>query len=451
VTWTRPPAASDVSISSAAASRDTPSCRSASRARGDLEHAPPGAGALARRRLRRTRRLPDARALRGPRSERPPAQILRLRAVVEREHPRAQRRRLVRKRADPFDTSRSARIAEARRIDRPEPEGLPREIAAEERIARARRIDDPLHAIGRHAPTSGVVADERACGPVGDHHARSAVLLPNPPRELAQIGHVREQLPRRGGGRLQQIGRAQHLLEGRPVPERRERVARQDVEIDDGREALRVGELEGGEGRVEGQLGDLGRESAGAGDEVGVVAPDVLGAGLGGGTRGHVDRTLALGVDEDLGEGRRATRQVEARRDAVGRHRAAQAAPRVVVGLAPEDPDRHAEERRPAELVQHQPADPDLDRARPRRRLEQPLLVGGEHTTRAVHAVEDHAADADELERVAPARPAARRRLRAPTHPGLLFSARTRHAFLRTKRVTQGSPISRTAIAWTAA
>jgi hypothetical protein len=39
------------------------------------------------------------------------------------------------------------------------------------------------------------------------------------------------------------------------------------------------------------------------------------------------------------------------------------------------------------------------------RGLEQALLVGGEHAPRAVHAVEHHAADADELERVARAAP----------------------------------------------
>lgn len=70
------------------------------------------------------------------------------------------------------------------------------------------------------------------------------------------------ELARRRRRGLQQIGSAQHGVEGRAVlRERRQRIARKHVEIDDGRETARMGELEGSERSVERKLRDLRRQS----------------------------------------------------------------------------------------------------------------------------------------------------------------------------------------------
>ena len=152
------------------------------------------------------------------------------------------------------------------------------------------------------------------------------------------------------------------------------------------------------ERRIERQLGDLGREPLAAGDERRMIVADVRRRGLRGRAGRHVDRPLALRVDEDLGQRARASGEVEARLDARLLHRSAERTPGFVVRLPTEETDPRAEERGPTGLIEQDAPDARLDRSPRVDVVEQALLVRSEHAPGPVHAIEDHAADADELE-----------------------------------------------------
>ena len=65
----------------------------------------------------------------------------------------------------------------------------------------------------------------------------------------------------------------------------------------------------------------------------------------------------------------------------------------------PKMPVRSAERAGPAELVQHHAADEGAHRRAAGDRLQRSLLVGAEDARGAVDAIDDHAADPDEIER----------------------------------------------------
>ena len=112
-----------------------------------------------------------------------------------------------------------------------------------------------------------------------------------------------------------------------------------------------MGDLQRLERRIEGELGDLGRQSLSARDEIRMIFADVGRRRLRRCARSHVDRALAFRVDEDLGQGARAAREIEARLDARLLHGSAEGPTRVVVGLTAEEADPGAEECGPAQLI----------------------------------------------------------------------------------------------------
>ena len=114
----------------------------------------------------------------------------------------------------------------------------------------------------------------------------------------------------------------------------------------------------------------------------------------------------------------------------MSRHGTTQQPSRVVFGLTPEEAHLQSKETGPTELVQHQTTDARLNRSLATDRLEQPLLVGRQYAACPMHPVEDHAADAHEIEFVV---------------------SRLAHDTLRSKRVSQGAPISLAASALTSA
>ena len=133
--------------------------------------------------------------------------------------------------------------------------------------------------------------------------------------------------------------------------------------------------------------------------ELRVVRAHVLGRGLGGRARRHVDRALAA-------RRRRRSRRTSSRcrrarcgaRCRAGPSRRAGSGRPSSSACLPKMPRAQAERRGPAEVVQHDAADSAHRRAAGRDGAQDPLLVGAEHARHAVDAVDDHAADADDVE-----------------------------------------------------
>ena len=128
-------------------------------------------------------------------------------------------------------------------------------------------------------------------------------------------------------------------------------------------------------------------------------------ARLRGGAGRHVDGAGACVIHEDLGQRGRGSLPDQLMLDPERVHRRAQEAAALVVGLLAEDARAQAERRRPAEVVEHDPADVGAHGARSRHVAQDRLRIGGQDARRAVHAVDDHAADADDIEFLDFARP----------------------------------------------